>query len=898
MKRIAWFITLLTLLLAASSAMAQPWMEQFRGQETEPTIQEIFDAFDAYWQDKEPAKGTGWKQFQRWRNFIETRLDENGEFHPEALWNAWEQKVEMFPNGSELDEADWQPLGPFDPIPGEYVGGLGRVNCMAQDPTNPNHMYAGAASGGLWMTFTGGFSWVPLTDDLPVLGVSDITIDYTDPSIIYIATGDCDGNDTYSIGILKSVDSGQSWNETGFSYDVLDGNKVSRVRMDTQDHLTLLATTSSGVYKTIDGGDNWDRVLVGGGFLHDLENVAATPDVWFAAASGTGVYRSTDNGENWSGLSNGIPFNGGGYNRIEVEISPSHPNQVYALFSDNSSAFYAMYKSYDGGDSWSMMSNSPNLLGWSETGNDDGGQGWYDLSLAVDPENPNIVFVGGVNVWKSTNAGADWDISGFWYYNQIPYIHADHHRHEFFMENDIPVHYAANDGGLYRTTTGGDSWEEISHGMVIQQIYRLGVSQSSAEVDMIAFGNQDNGTKLKEGDDFRAIMGGDGMESAIAPDDPDYMYAEVYYGDMRRSTDGGYNWYNGTNGIGTSGRWVTPYIIDQNNPQTMWFGTNIIYRSDNRGANWTGVSPSFGGGGGDKMTALAVAPSNSNVVYGVNPNGDVVYTTDGGDNWDSNNAPASPLTYIAVHPTNDAIIYITVGGYNAANKVFVSFNRGEDWTNLSDGLPNLPVNCVTTHPYDGSHIYIGTDVGIFFSDNGGDDWQDWSTGLPNVIVNELEFHVTSNTIVAATFGRGIWSSPAEEANVDPFLIVSAPNGGEEILVGDLFNIRWNYYDIEGNVSIEINRDYPIGDWEVLYASTPNDVVEEWTVTGPPTTNARIRITSLDNPTYTDESDDSFAIIQPSITITAPNGGEELTLGMYADFVWDSQSVDGSVSIEL
>jgi photosystem II stability/assembly factor-like uncharacterized protein len=896
MKRFVWFTALLTLLLIVSSALAQPWMVQFREWDREPTTREIIEAFDVYWADKEPTRGSGWKQFQRWRWFVEPRLDENGNFNSSGQRLGWQERQQLFPN-NELDEANWEPLGPFDPIPNEYVGGLGRVNCMEQDPTNTNHMYAGAAAGGLWETWTGGFSWSPLTDHLPVLGVSDIEIDHTNPSILYMATGDADGRHTYSIGVMKSTDGGQSWNETGLNYTVLEGERISRVIMDSQDNQTLIAATSNGIYKTVDGGDSWYIVRPGGNsnFYHDLENVASDPDTWYAASVGAGVYRSQDNGETWSALSDGIPFNQQNIGRIEVEIAYSDPNQVYALYANNSNGFHGFYKSYNGGDSWTLMASTPNLLGWDQNGGDNGGQAWYDLSLAVNPQVPNEIYVGGVNAWKSTDGGADWNITGIWYYGGPPYVHADHHRHEFFIENDVPVLYSANDGGLYRTLDGGSSWIEISHGMVIQQIYRLGVYQNTQNVESIIFGNQDNGTKLKEGEEFRAVLGGDGMEAAIAPDSDNYMFAEVYYGEMSRSTNGGNSWQNGTNGIPQNdGDWVTPYIIDPNNPTDMWFGTNEIWYSGNRAQSWTQSSPTVG----SKMAALAVAPSNSNVVYGVNPSGNVLVTRDFGDTWDIYSVPATPVTYVAVHPSNEALVYTTISGYNASNKVFVSHDYGETWANISEGLPNVPANTVAVHPYDGNHVYVGTDVGVFFSDDAGNTWQDWNTGLPNVIVNELEFHTNSNTLVAATFGRGIWSSEAEEVNVDPFLAIAFPNGGEEMIIGDTENLRWYSYGIDSNISIELNRDYPIGDWEVLFASTENDWAEEWVATGPMTANARIRVTSLDNPEYSAESEESFSLIQPSIRVLTPNGGEVLPLGLPFEFTWDSIAIEGNTSVEI
>lgn len=895
MTRFVTIATLLVLLFAAGAAHAQPWMAEFRDSGVEPTIQQMIDAFDEYWENRTPGKGTGYKQFMRWRWFIENRLDENGEFDPAARWRAWEEKQRMFPNG-ELDDADWSPLGPFNPIPGSYVGGLGRVNCVAMDPTNSNHLYAGGASGGLWESFTGGFSWVPLTDDLPVLGVSDIVIDPIDPAVVYMATGDADHSDTYSVGVLKSTDGGDTWNETGLNYEVTDASRVSRVIMHPEDNQTLLAATSGGIYKTTDAGGTWTNVRPPIGFFHDMEVIPGNPDVWLAAATGTGIFRSDNAGDDWTGVSNGLP-GGGGFGRIALAISQSDPGVVYALYANTNSGFYGLYRSEDGGVNWSLRSNTPNILGWDINGNDSGGQAWYDLTLKADPENPDVVYAGGVNVWKSTDGGQNWDITGLWYYDGVPYIHADHHRHEFLGD----YLYSGNDGGLYRTNDGGENWLEISHGMVIQQSYRLGVYQNSPEVDLILIGNQDNGTKLLDidGDEVSAVLGGDGMECAIDPIDSDYMYGELYYGAIRRSTNGGGSWQDiEPNSNSFNGAWVTPFVIDPNNTERLWIGDDQMWVTNNRGTSWSAVSPSAGGGYSDRMAAIAISPVNGDRVYGVNPNGDVLFTTDGGDSWEINSVPASPATYIDVHPVNPDIIYVTIGGYNANNKVFISSDAGETWTNLSAGLPNLPVNCVEIHPLDPTHVYIGTDVGVFFSDDAGETWQGWSSGLPNVVVDELEIHVNSNTVVAATYGRGVWASPAEQVNVEPYLTVVDPNGGEEYTIGTTRTIRWSSFGLEGDVSVELNRDYPDGAWQVLFDATPNDWAQAWTVGGPASETARVRITSLDDPGIGDQSDENFSLVQPTITVIQPNGGEQWPLLIPQDVVWETEYVEGTLTLEL
>ncbi len=756
-------------LLLATTTGAQPWMESLNELDHRPTAQEMIDAFDEYWADKTPGKGTGYKQFMRWRNFVEPRLNEDGYFDPIALWNAWEMKQQIYP-ANELDEANWTPQGPFNPNIGSYVGGLGRINCIAVDPTNVSHLYAGAASGGVWESYTGGFSWVPLTDHLPVLGVADIVIDYTDTDVMYFASGDADAADTYSVGIFKSTDAGQSWNPTGLSFEVIQGERIGRLIMHPTDNMTLIASSTNGIYKTTDGGETWNNTWNFGGFPHDMEVKVGTPSTWYVSVSGDGIYRSPDTGETWTELTSGLPASG--FGRIAIAVCPSYTEMLYALYSGNDSGFYGIYRTSDSGDTWWLRTDNPNMLGWDPMGGGTGGQGWYDLTLKVDPMNFNNVYLGGVNAWKTTNGGFSWDCTGLWYYSEsYPYVHADHHRMHF---QGISTLYSANDGGLYVTEDGGEIWTEISHGMVVQQSYRLGVSQSHPDATAWLIGNQDNGTKLSIDGVVTPVIGGDGMECAINPLDSNYMYGEVYYAGLQRSTDGGQSWQSATNGIEGSGAWVSPFVIDPVTPNVMYLGTEYINKSTDYGASWTGVSQSAGGGYSDRMSAMAIAPSDHNTVYAVNPNGDCMVTNDAGLLWTIHNVPASSLTYVAVHPTNPNMVYVTVGGYNASSKLYVSYNGGQTWNNLTLEIPNLPINCILIHPDNPNHLYLGTDVGVLFSDDAGLSWSDWSSGLPNVIVMEMELHVATNTIVAASYGRGVWSSPAESAVPDPVTLTLTP----------------------------------------------------------------------------------------------------------------------------
>ncbi len=874
------------LLLGISSANAQPWLEEFKNRDSQPSFEEIQDAFERYWDGREIEKGKGWKQFKRWEWFMENRLDENGQFDSQALWNGWQEKQLNFPASSlELNEAAWIPYGPFNPNTDYYVGGVGRINCIAFHPTNDDIMWAGAASGGAWKTTDGGDSWIPLTDNLPVLGVSSIVIDPNDTDIIYLATGDTDGSDTYSLGVLKSTDGGLTWDTTDMSWTIGQNNLISKMIMHPTNSNILVASTHDGIYRTINGGDNWDQVFNGGTFK-DLEVNLTNPEIWYAARNSTGVYRSTDGGVNWLPINSGLPGSPPG--RIAISIGVSNPDVLYALYGASNSSFHGIYRTDNGGDSWVLTANTPNLMGYAVDGSDSRGQAWYDLCIAVDPTDAATVYVGGVNVWRSINSGVDWQIFGHWVGQGGYYIHADQHTLDF----NGNVLFSGNDGGIHKLLPGGNDWEDVSYGLQISQIYRLGTYNGGQDVSWIMNGYQDNGTKLMYEDSvWTPMIGGDGMECAIDPVNPDYMYGEIYFGDLYRTSNGtdgpGSNW----TGIGPGGgNWVSPFVLHPTISGIIYLGADYIQKSFDHGNSWTSV------GGIDNCRAMSICESNPDVIYAVNSN-TLAVTTDGALTWDTYSIPGSG-SYVAVNPLNPANVFVTIGGFSPITKVYVSYNYGDDWTNISGSLPNLPANCITVHPLDPTHLYVGMDVGVFHSDDSGQTWEDYSTDLPNVIVNEMEIHSLSNKLIAATYGRGTWVTPAAEVSVEPSLSLLSPNEAENYLVSGEMEISWSAFNIGDNVKIELNRNYPDGSWDPIYESTPNDFAETWTVTSPTSDSARIRILTITtDPIISDTSEVSFAIVEPSVMVTAPNGGEVWTVGFMKEITWDSANIPGNLILQ-
>lgn len=739
--------TLTLCLFVYAPVKAQEYVELMHDENA--SFKEIQESFNNYWLNKTLEKGKGWKQFRRWEYMMEQRVSERSKrLDPSALWAIYQQSLQA-QNLRGGGGNQWTHMGPYDAPGSGNSGGIGRVNCIAFHPTDNSTIWIGAPAGGLWKTTDGGASWSTLTDLLPNLGVSDIAIDPADTDIMYMATGDKDGQDTYTYGLLKSTDGGNTWNTTGLSYNVSNGRRINRILIHPGNSDILLAATSAGIYRSTDAGANFNLESGTTNYM-SMEFKPGDPNTVYAGTSGGSIFRSTNNGQSWSQITSGLPSSTN-VGRVELAVSADNAEYVYALFAANDNGFYGLYQSTNSGTAFSLRSDSPNLLGWDTDGNDSGGQGWYDLSLSVDPTNVNRVTVGGVNVWQSTNGGSSWTLVAHWYGGGgADYVHADQHKLTYSPTGTL---FSGNDGGIYYTTNNGNTWIDISDGLHITQYYRLGTSAQNA--NLVICGAQDNGTHLTDNPSWDRVVGGDGMEALISPSDADIMYASLYYGEIRKSTNGG----NSFSSVGPNadGAWVTPYVMDGSNQNNLWAGYDEVYRTTNGASSWSAISSNLTGG--STLKSIAVAKSNTNVIYAATYD-DIYKTTNGGSNWSNitSGLPNQNITYIAVHPTDPNTLWVTFSGYSAANKVYYSTNGGSSWTNITGSLPNLPVNCIVYREGSNDELYVGTDVGVYTRDNTTNDWIGFNNGLPNVIVNELEIQYSSNRLRAATYGRGLWEA--------------------------------------------------------------------------------------------------------------------------------------------
>jgi PKD repeat protein len=702
------------------------------------------------WKIKYPDAKKGWKPYKRWEWFMEPRLYPHGDIsRPNTHLQEFRDNKSKYKQ--QANSGNWSMIGPST-VPGSD-GGAGRLNFITFHPTDANTYYVGAPAGGLWGTNDAGSTWTVLTDDLEVIGASDLLIDPGNPNVMYLATGDGDGGHTYSVGILKSTDGGATWSSTGFSKSVSHGWKIYKMVMNPNNTDVILVATNGGLYRTTDGGSTFSSIITS--TLNDVEFQPGNPDVVYAA--GLEFYKSTNGGASFSQVTSGLPSSSSVY-RLSIAVTDDDANYVYLLAGGASSVeygLYGFYRSTNGGSSFSTMATSPNLLGWESDGSDSGGQSWYDLSLTVSPTNKNEVFVGGVNVWQSTDGGSNWSISSHWYgQNGNPYAHADVHRLEYYDSNTI---FSCNDGGLFKSSNNGTSWTDLSDGLVIAQMYKIGLSATNA--NLIITGNQDNGTNVYNSGSWDRPLGGDGMECLIDYSDENYMYGELYYGQIYKSSNKGASFSTLISGsITEEGDWVTPFVIDPSDPQTLYAAYDNIWRTDNRGSSWTKLS---GFSHSEKLKSLAVSPSNSSYIYTATKN-QLYVSSDRGISWSdiSSGLPTSSaaITYIAINPTAPLKLWVTFSGYSSGNKVFYSSDGGNNWQNISGTLPNLPVNCIVYENGSNDGLYVGTDVGVYYIDNTLNDWTSFMTGMPNVVIDELEIDYLSDLIYAGTFGRGLWKS--------------------------------------------------------------------------------------------------------------------------------------------
>ena len=773
------------------------------------------------------AKGAG-------EYFAAKRLAKGMDLPTKNYTKAIQDKRNYFATNKTAAAEPWQSLGPTQ------VGG--RTRSVVFHPDNADIIYAGGVSGGVWKSIDSGNSWTPLTDDMENLAVVTLAIMPETPSTIIAGTGEgvyigrpivrsrgVEGN-----GIYRSTDDGLTWQAIAMTLDNPDFRFVNKIRVAADS--TLFAATGKGLWRSTDVGDNWQLILdqtsrVGG--CHEIEIQPGSNPNRLLASCGSfetaAVYQSIDNGDSWSVVIE-EEFQG----RTTLAYAPSNPNRVYALSAQNQFGEYpyglnGLYRSDDGGDNWTEVANSDsanvnsramlsttnyvfdcNGSGQYQDGRLAGG-GWYYNVLTVDPTDQDRIWTGGLDLWRSDDGGVNFSLASFWWANDsdASYIHADHHlviyhpNYDGVTENRM---YASNDGGIWQTQNSTDalatdncnqsssqvSWSSLNNNYAVTQFYHGSVSRDG--LTMIA-GAQDNGSNYRNANgEWSEILGGDGSYSAIDPRDPSTVYVSSQYANLYRvELQGqGAQYFSIGQEFDAPGLFITPFIIDPNDNERLWFAGLALWRSDNQGNSWRKVSrDEYVMNFIDGMSALATQPGNSNLMLVGGTDGTIyrhVNALAGSSNtvMESTKIAEGYISSINFDRNNPDKVVATVSTFGQLH-AWMSMDAGVTWQAIdqagSAGLPDLPAHDIMVAPHDTNTLYVSTDIGVYVSENNGTDWQPLATGLPNVPVERL-VHVRADlqsSLVAFSYGRGVFRTRLTDiANV-------APTASDETIALDGFD---------------------------------------------------------------------------------------------------------------
>ena len=654
----------------------------------------------------------------------------------------------------------------------------GRIAALDVHPQYPDTIFVGAASGGVFRSYDRGETFEPLFDEQLTLAVGDLDIAPSDPSTIYVGTGEANagaGTLAYDgFGVYKSTDGGDNWQHLGLE----ESGSVGRIEVHPQDpdraYVAAMGflfepNETRGLYRTTDGGASWERVL----YLNDSTGVVDVvlhpehPDTLYAATwerkrrpghyyyggQSSGVYRSYDGGDSWERLEQGLPQ--GEVGRIGLALCPSAPQVLYAQYIDPVGHLMEVYRTDDGGDNWAVAGssgiNSPGFM-------------WWFGRLFTHPANTETVYLHNIALFRTENGGENWSkVSNG--------VHVD--QHDMYIDPNNPDYIVlGNDGGLYVSENGANSWSHRKS-LPITQFYTCEVDESDPRRRY--GGAQDNGTQRSPDgliDDWEKIWLGDGFRCLVDPLDNDYVYVSSQRGILRRSMQGGSNFQWSLSGIPNAEErnWSTPYEFNPNNPRSLYYGAQRLYKSTNRAAFWAPISGNLTGPEDPgnltygTLSSIAISPADTQVIWVGTDNGLVWKTADEGGEWAAVNAdlPNRWVTRLAADPVDAETAYVTFSGYQLNEylpHVFKTTDGGASWQDISNGLPEVPVNELIIDPDSPDHLYLTNDVGVYVSYNAGNTWSALGHGLPPVVVSDLRLHSPSQELYAGTYGRGMYSLP-------------------------------------------------------------------------------------------------------------------------------------------
>lgn len=706
----------------------------------------------------------------------------SGEIRSGAFREATEWKREVADRTKKMANI-WEFTGPLN------VGG--RITDIEIPSRAASTFYVGAASGGIFRSTDDAASWQPIFDDQPMLSIGDIEISKANNDLIFVGTGEVNaggGSLAYDgDGVYKSTDGGNTWQSKGLqsvgsiSKIVIDPTNDDRIYVGAMGPL-FRNDDNRGVYRSVDGGDTWQKVL----FLSNKTGVIdmaihpTNTNVVYAVTwerertvenrvyggATSGIHRSTDGGDTWTELTTGLPTDPNLKGRISIDIAQSNPNVLYASYADAIGSVQGVYRTNDGGDNWNTV-NSSQLTNV--------GFHWWFGGLFIDPADEDVVYHVGFDMQKTVDGGASW---------QSTFIntHVDQHALAFNPTNSNEV-LLGNDGGLFRTTNGGDTFTKDLK-LPITQFYRFYVDPQDDQ--RLYGGSQDNSTiRTTTGglSDWTIINGGDGFQPLIDDSDSNVIYALSQRGFLVKSINDAASFTAATNGVDATDRnnWDTPIAFDPTNNDIVYYGTNRLYRSNNAAGFWTAISPDLTNGSGTgnltfgTITSIDVSPLDSNIIYVGTDDGNVWSTTDAGANWNnlSSTLPNRWVTRVQASPNATNTVYVTFSGYRFGEDnghVYRSLDNGTNWTDLSTGLPDIPVNDIEIDEFN--NLFLGTDIGVLASGDNGSSWVALGENMPSVVVTDLHIDDRTKFMYAATYGRSSYRIDITQdvLSVDDFVI--------------------------------------------------------------------------------------------------------------------------------
>lgn len=664
---------------------------------------------------------------------------------------------------------DWTNVGP------DNIGG--RIFALAINPRNPATIFVGAADGGVWRSWDGGLSWTSVSDDFPTQSMGSIVINPIDTSIVYAGTGDASfGGFSFSgAGMFKSTDSGESWTQVGAG--TLPLARISEMVINPLNPDVLYVAipygladeTINGIWRSKDAGLTWEHVLPSR--TTDIVINPLDPDILYTVSSKVlggytaaryGVFKTADGGDTWSKLDIGVTDSLIG--RTGIGICASQPDVLYLGVSElaggERTPLMGIFKTTDAGSSWTKLTVPFDYMV---------SQGWFDNIIGVDPANPDIVFAGGVKLIRSGDGGDTWERIADQLAGGI--LHVDQHEIEFDPTNPDRV-YVGNDGGLFLITDQGKTLEKRDIGLSITQF--IGGDMYPGNDAFLFGGTQDNGTLISSAQPgFQLSLYGDGGHGYIHPTSPNVIYTTQERLKLWRSEDFGRTWTWAQGDLPNEGSlFYIAYAMDKEDPDVLYLGTYRMYRSSNGGRSWEQLNTCLFSVSGScyYITAVSIAPYDNRMILAASPEQTAV-STDAGRTWQVTTGQLPRATCTAFRTWEPGLMYATFGG-SGVPKVWKSNDYGRNWTNITGDLPDVPVNDIIA--IDGK-LVIGTDLGTFVSENEGANWQRLGTAMPTVSVQRLIYQEDTGVLRAITHGRGIydlqWTEPAQQ----PPLFVSRPD---------------------------------------------------------------------------------------------------------------------------